>query len=100
MNIESLTCEQVGRLTRWLQRYPGLDGLEALLLARLESAGDVGRVPLDSGRLSRELEVAHALVRRSASSLENRGLIEVTARRGAGPGLWLSLIDGGAAGEP
>ncbi|SPJ33120.1 hypothetical protein [Kushneria phyllosphaerae] len=100
MNIESLTCEQVGHLTRWLQRYPGLDGLEALLLARLESAGDVGQVPLDSGRLSRELEVAHALVRRSASSLENRGLIDITARRGAGPGLWLSLIDGCAVAGP
>lgn len=100
MDIESLTCEQVERLTRWLQRHPDLDGLEALLLARLESAGDTGRVRLDSGRLSRELDVAHALVRRSASSLETRGLIEVTSRRGAGPGLWLSLIDECAVGGP
>lgn len=92
MDLEQLTPEQLSRLERWLQRHPDLDGLEALLLERLEAGEAVGKGHQDSGRLSRELDMAHALVRRAASSLEAQGLVETTSRCGAGPGLRLSLI--------
>ncbi|MFC0337977.1 hypothetical protein SAMN05421848_2654 [Kushneria avicenniae] len=93
MNLEQLTLAQLARLERWLCRYPDIEGLEALLLERLESGRINGRCRLDSGRIARELDMAHALIRRAASSLETRGLIELADRRGAGPGLWLSLVD-------
>ncbi|WP_456269332.1 hypothetical protein M1D97_03295 [Kushneria sp. AK178] len=93
MDLEQLSPEALARLEQWLKRYPDLEGLEALLLERLESGREAGRARLDSGRLARELNMAHALIRRAASSLEARGLIGITERRGAGPGLWLSLVD-------
>ncbi|ARS53055.1 hypothetical protein [Kushneria konosiri] len=93
MEIESLTHGQLAHLERLMQRHPQLEGLEALLLVSLEDDAQAGRKGLDSGRLSRRFDVAHALVRRSAASLEARGLIEITERRGAGPGVWLALVD-------
>lgn len=98
MDIEQLTPTQLARLERWLGRYPDLEGVQALVLERLESGREVGRTRLDSGRLARELDMAHALIRRAASSLEACGLIELAERRGAGPGLWLSLADEAVAG--
>ena len=80
-----------------MQRHPELDGLEALLLASLEDGARAGQTRLDSGRLSRRFDVAHALVRRSAASLEARGLIGIAERRGAGPGVWLALTNECAA---
>ncbi|GHC26791.1 hypothetical protein GCM10010082_20060 [Kushneria pakistanensis] len=94
MALDQLTPAQLSRLEGWLQRQPGIDGLAALLLERLEANEAAGRAHLDSGRLSRELGVAHALVRRTASELEARGLVTITSRSGAGPGLWLALIPG------
>ncbi len=94
MALEELTPGQLSRIERWLQHHPALDGLSALVLERLEAGKAAGRAPLDSGRLSRELGVAHALVRRTASDLEARGLITLASRSGAGPGLWLALTPG------
>ena len=93
MAPESLTCDQLVHLERLMQHHPELDGLEALLLASLEEGAQAGQTRLDSGRLSRRFDVAHALVRRAAASLEAHGLIEMTDRRGAGPGVWLALTD-------
>ena len=65
----------VAALDRITAAHPGMDPLEAGLLAAL----DLG-LPGDSRAFARSFAVAHALVLRALSALEESGHVTVTAR--------------------
>ncbi|WP_106476150.1 hypothetical protein [Phytohalomonas tamaricis] len=79
-HIESLLC-----------RHPNLAPLEAAILVALSIAQEKSKKPLDTGKLAREFEVEHALVRRAAVALEIKGWLATEARSGKSPGLTLTL---------
>ncbi|WP_027348685.1 MarR family transcriptional regulator [Halotalea alkalilenta] len=84
-------------LDAWLARLIdppySLAPLEAVVLARLL----VAERGLTSGRIARDLELEHALVRRAADALAEKGWIEVDRGRERSAQLNLSLAPAGQA---
>lgn len=81
----------VERIEALLRRHPELIPLEAAILVALAAAESEQGRALDTGRLAREFELEHALVRRAASALETRGWVTSETRSGRSPGLRLRL---------
>ncbi|ODC04548.1 hypothetical protein BFW38_14435 [Terasakiispira papahanaumokuakeensis] len=75
-----------------MNQRPELTPLEALLLAVLMDRSAINERQ-DTGRISRQLDVEHALVRRAAASLEAKGWLTSTSKSGKSPGLKLMLKD-------
>ncbi|WP_252108205.1 MULTISPECIES: MarR family transcriptional regulator [unclassified Halomonas] len=73
-----------------LQRtYPALDALQALVLLALDEQGEGG---ISSARLSRRLEIEHALIRRACAELEAQGWVRLTAAGKATPALRIERL--------
>lgn len=69
-----------------IHQRPELAPLEALVLAVL-----MDRSPIDTGRIARQFELEHALIRRAAASLEAKGWLTSAIKSGKSPGLKLTL---------
>ncbi|WNL39188.1 MarR family transcriptional regulator [Halomonas sp. PAMB 3232] len=82
--------ETLERALENLQRaYPALDALQALVLLALDEQGKPG---ISSARLSRRLEIEHALIRRACAELDAQGWVRLTAAGGATPALRVELV--------
>lgn len=69
-----------------IDQRPELAPLEALVLAVL-----MDRSPIDTGRIARQFELEHALIRRASASLETKGWLTSESKSGKSPGLKLTL---------
>ncbi|MCM2129838.1 MarR family transcriptional regulator [Larsenimonas rhizosphaerae] len=76
--------DQAGRIVA----AHGVDALEGLVLALLAE-----RSPQATGTLARRMALEHALVRRSASRLEEAGWIACEPSSGRSPGMRLTLLE-------
>ncbi|WNL42531.1 helix-turn-helix domain-containing protein [Halomonas sp. PAMB 3264] len=82
--------ETLERALENLQRaYPALDALQALVLLALDEQGKLG---ISSARLSRRLEIEHALIRRALAELEAQGWVRLTSSGGPSPALRIELV--------